>query len=522
MKKYQMYSPLDRWLVATKSMVCMKVMPWFMAVAAVLGMAFPQRASAITYSWSYAGSANWNIASNWTDMTNANTHAVPTSVDRARLAYLGDYEVLVTDTQAVDTLQLANSLATNAQGRLRIGNGGTLSIGTGGIISSDQQNGKAYIYIDSGGTLNSSGIISWGRASNSTTTSEIHLAAGGAMNLTGANGILYLGGGLATARGYGVLYQTGGTFTATSLQLDTMSNEAANSSKGYYEVSGTSTVTVSTSIINGSGTSSYDDGTIKVIGSKSTISVTGASGSYSQGTHSKLEFALDNGGASKINLTGASSTATLGNGTTNAGSLLVSFKAGAVLTTTSSFRLVEAKTVTGGFTNMPNSTLWTGAIQSVENSRQAYVLSYNAAANKSGSPLSLAGNDHVTFSASAVGYVEISGLLQNQIIQLYLDANPGEGKSIADLLAYFNLNGLSATAISVGDYDISLSFTAGAAGSSYFGWDLSSFNATSSGSGPATLSALQVVPEPGTVWLLVAGLGVLVLTARRRRRQMAL
>lgn len=434
-------------------------------------------------TWSLGTDGNWNSAANWTS-TNGTTHALPTTGDTARIATTTLQTVTVnTAVPAFGNLQMGNITGGQNKGSLYVTTGGTLS--STGLVTTDQSNGVSLIVQDGGSvTFGSFGL---GRINGSGTTR--YTMQGGFLTVTAT---MAIGASSASNIGSGTFNQTGGTVTAQNLVIN-KGTSTANSV--LYSFSG-GTLATTTHLVNGIVGSSTT--ALRIVGSTGTILI---GGNYSQNNNATLGVQVDNGGLTKLNLTSASGTATL------SGTLSAGFKGSVAFTSGTSFRVVEAETITGDFTTKPSTTLWnTGTQADVSGTKDAYVLSYSAGAEVG--PDIIGGGD-LTFSATSVGYATITSLSIGQPISLYLDANAGGG-SIAGLVAYLMANGFTASQVSLGAYDILLSLTPQAA-TSYFAWDLSGYNPT------ATFSGLSVVPEPGTAALLTfAGLTVMIFRRQRR------
>ncbi len=459
----------------------------------------PQVTRAATANWTAGTNGNWNISTNWT-IDSGPTQRVPTGTDAAQISAATNYTVTI--NSAVPNLAqlfIANG-GNNHSGTVRIVDGGSVTLtSTGGAINLSNNGGSTgYLKLE-GGTLGVSGTgasINIGRSSGSGYfyISGGQLSASGAdLNVANTNG------------GSGYVYQSAGNVSLRNIAIDP--STSANSA--LYEISGGS-LSVASTLTNGAAASG-DNGQLRVIGSTATISVAGSSaGAYTQRSGSTLEFRLDNGGVSKINLTSVSASAVL------AGTLKTSFKAGAALLSQGAFRLIEAETISGDFGTKPSSTLWTTAIQTNIDggTRDAYVLSLNASASVG--TLLLSGDD-VSFSSRSSGYATISGISLDAPVILYLNAFAGSGTT-QGLIDYFNANGLVAAATSLDGFNIALTFATPVATTSEFAWDLSSFNAT------ATLSGLQAVPEPSVAALFVCALVLLAkwrIASRRMQGQSA-
>jgi len=148
-----------------------------------------------------------------------------------------------------------------------------------------------------------------------------------------------------------------------------------------------------------------------------------------------------------------------------------------------------------------------------------YLVTMAAASDKTALSTN-SGSGEAQFTATTFGHLQISNVDVSTPLNLYLSADAGTGKTLQDLVAYFNANGLSAQAVNylgtngpADTFDVKLTFAVPSAATQYFGWDLSDFNSS------ATLSAVAL-PEPASLGM-VSGLAGLVLSRRRVRRQAA-
>lgn len=456
--------------------------------------------------WS-GGTGDWTNVANWSnglpDATkNASIQSGSVTLDAA-----GDARILQLGTDASATASLtitggANlSLSGSATSRIGTGTGSSATVTqTGGSVSVHANN-----YLDLGGT-SSGGTQTGGTAS--------YGISGGSFTANNANGIMM--GGNNNGSSTSVFNQSGGVVTLGGLSVgasrSTGSSGSPRINTATYTISGGTlniTGNLSQATTSTSGTLGSVHGTTRVVGSAATISVGGNLALNHDGTKntSTLSFAIDNGGVSKINLTGAGTAALAG--TLNAG-----FKGGMALTSSNSFTIIEANTgnITGAFGTGPDAGLWTTATTAVSGSRDAVVLSFAGAADK-GSIVYAGPTTGTTFAAASTGYVTLTGLGSGEAVGLYLAADAGTGKTVGELVTYLNDNGVAATAISEGGYSVLVTTEASAA-SSWFAWDLREFNADATLSGVGVASA---IPEPSAA-AVVFGAGALLLATTLRRR----
>ncbi|WP_081721880.1 hypothetical protein [Geminisphaera colitermitum] len=479
---------------------------------------------AVATTWN-GSDGNWSTSANWS---------------AGNPGYTTNHAIIQEGNVTVNSAPLTAQYLLLVQGANGAGKTATLTINTGANLgmgtAADSQIGTA-----AGGTgtvIHNAGTVSFDRAlilggtgsSNTGGTGTYTLNGGsfsvkndfimGANTASSSNSYFNLNGGTATLSQnlkVGGARYTGSTGTPTNRANVKITNGATLNVIGDY------THGLSTYPASGTGSTGRIYATTEIIGSKATINITGnLTLNDNIRNFSTFAFTLDDGGVSKINLTGAG-TATL------AGTLTAGFNGGLALTTTNRFTLIEANTgeITGSFATVPSSALWTTATETLAgNTRDAFVLTLNAAAKK-GTTLdaAIATNDtgtpaSTTFAASTSGYVEITGLTPGQNITLFLTADFGaSGKTAQDLATWFTDNGIAATALTgSGDYNLSIAKTATATDTTaWLAWDLSTFNTDFSAD--AKISALGIattaIPEPATL-AAFAALAILAFAALKR------
>jgi hypothetical protein len=447
---------------------------------------------------------------NWTDSTSWSSSSTPKATDTVYFATdtssstFGSTLLIDSGVSAVaGSLNVGSSATANYAGTVHIVSGATLNMA--GALALGTNAAGTGCFIQDGGTVTASKLIT---GASSSLRSGYYYMNGGTLNLTASSGAISLAN-----KGNGYFYQTGGTVKLSSDLSLVPASPSAGTNTALYSISG-GTLAVTGNINNATAaTVAYlNSSTFQVIGSKATINVTG---NYAQLSSTKaiLNYQIDNGGVSKINLTGTG-TASM------AGALSAGIKGGIALTSTTSFSLIEANTgnITGSYLSTPNSTLWsTPAVQAVSSTRDALVLSLNASANK-GSLTDATILNSLTFTSSSAGDVTINDVGVGEGLVLYLKGSAGTSKTISDLIAYFTGNGLIAVASDLDAYDIKVTYSASdiASGTDNFIWDLSSFNSTAT---LDSIGAVALVPEP-TVWaLVIMGVAALLVQFRVRRRE---
>lgn len=489
-------------------MNALKPLPKLSPVLATAGVfLMAATAQAVDVTW-IGGTGDWSVSGNWSGgvPSAANNTFIQTgtvtldSTGDARVLYVGT----ATDANAIFNITDGAVLGIGGASTSRIGTG------TGSTATVNQTGGSVTInvnnYMDLGGT--SSG----GTQTGGTGTYNI---SAGSLTIGHANGLLLTGNN--NGSGTAFFNQTGGVVSLGGLAVganrSTGSSGSARVNNATYTISG-GTLNIagnlSQATTSTTGTLGSVNGTTKVVGSAASISVGGNVVLNHDGSKntSTLSFAIDNGGVSKINVTGTGTAAL-------AGTLKAGFKGGMALTATDSFTLIETNTgnITGSFGTGPDAGLWSVATSSVGSGRDGVVLSLAGAAGKGAITFSGSATG-TTFAASSAGFVTIDGFGIGDDVSLYLAADAGTGKTVADLVTYLNTNGIAATAVSEDGYSILVTTEASAA-SSWFAWDLRDFNAD------AMLSGVGVggsaIPEPSSAAMLL-GVGALVAVALRRRR----
>ncbi|MDR1283012.1 MAG: hypothetical protein LBK99_19645 [Opitutaceae bacterium] len=480
-----------------------RLLVW-LALPALFAPAASLHAQTTTTRWDGSESNKWENADNWDNglpTPNQNTHINTGSVlldtpATVRYLYLG------TDTSATADLTIADGTT------LSIGGAATSRIGTGtGANATITQTGGT-VTLNANNNLDLGGMSSGGTRTGGTATYTI---SGGSLIIANANGLMMSANtsGSSTSR----FTQTGGTVTLGGLAVGagrSTGGTGTSANNATYAISG-GTLTVNGDLAHGVTTTNgvgLIDATTQITGSKATINIGGnLTLNHNTRNTSTLAFTLDDGGVSRINVTG---NATL------AGTLTAGLKGGLAFIKTNTFTLIDVGgTLSGSFATGPDSALWETATTT-----GGLTLSLAAAAQKGANlDVSTATIDTplgTTFAATTSGYVEIRNLTAGQEITLLLTANAGTGKTIDDLAAWFTDNGHAATALAGTDgYNLGIAKTATDT-TAFLSWDLTPFNAD------AALSAVGLsttaIPEPAT-WATIAALALLacVVACRRKR-----
>jgi hypothetical protein len=454
---------------------------------------------AATLTWVGADGGGWGIATNW---NNGTTSAVPVSTDLMNISN-STAASIATGTTAVGSRVLIGSTNGTTGGLNITGGSLTLSGGTGaGLLGlAATSNGASSATVNQSGGTVSVTTIQFG--TNNVSKTGAYNLSGGTLSISGLTELGRVGTSNFT--------QTGGDMTTGSLSIVSDVATTAVTTAAKYSVSG-GTLSVTGNLTNNavvSANAGTANATFQVIGSTATINVGGnyVTGTESATRHATLDVKMDNGGLSKINLTG-SGTATL------AGTLSAGFKGGVALTTGTSFSVLEANTgqISGSFSTNPSTSLWAASsVQAVSGSRDALVLSYAGSANKT--TLSVTGTASGSFTAATMGYATFNSVTTGAPVSVYLDASAGTGKVTSDLLSFFTDNGITAVTSDLGGYSVRLTLTS-ITSTAYFGWDLTKFNSD------ATISGISIqqssIPEP-SMSAVIFGIGCLGWVVGRRR-----
>jgi|GEM_PF-3393866 len=447
---------------------------------------------AATITWTAEKDGRWNVSGNW-----SSDPALPGSSDRVNISDPNPGYTVTVDTPGAAANTVYLGLA-GQHGSLLLKNGGTLAVAGSLYLAYDTNGSRGTITQEAGSTVTVGTSLYFGR-----------YTSGRKGYYTMNGGTLTVGSTIRLAnQGDGYFYQKGGSVTAGTLYTYTDA-AGAGSTVGLYEISGgTLSLTNLNNGVLAENVTRLSSATFRVVGSAATINV---SGNYLQRDSTKvfLAYDMDDGGVSRINLTG-SGTATLD------GSLEAGFKGGVALTATNRFHLIEADTgnISGAFDALPNAALWNApTIEAISESRDALVLSLNEAASLGSLALNPSEMAELHFDATSLGYVELSNVTPDSSLWLYLAADAGSGQTVSDLLDYFTGNGINAAFSDREGFDLRLQYSGVTAGDPLFAFDLSPFNST------ATLSGLglMAVPEPSGLALSVLGAAGLAFLYRRKK-----
>ncbi|RRJ95688.1 hypothetical protein Ga0100231_016765 [Opitutaceae bacterium TAV4] len=494
-----------------------------------LGLVIPASLHAATLDWTRTaeeGEGNWSTAENWTNDT------IPVTGDTIRINNGGTVLISAGTAAAGANLKLFGTAST-----LNV-TGGTLSL-TSALEISAEGNPASGVLNQSGGIITASSMR-FG-VSGGSRVGTYNLSGDGTLMITNTVNLGY--------QGHGYFTQTGGSASFGLLNIVNAVHDANTTSFTYgtYEISAGSLSTTG-DLRNGAWGTSTGRGngaaTLRVVGSQATAinvganyvtgiqkATAGASGIMGRRS-STLDVSIDNGGLTKINLTNDTASAVV------VGELKAGIKGGVALTQSDKFTVLEAGTGkiattrtdnvrTGGTTETPvmseltstlfsNSTLFDYAVESISDTRDALQISFKDAAGQG--TLALVPDtlgELALGSGATAGFVTMSGLTAGNDVSIYLNVSLGTGKTSADLMTYFTENGIVASAIDEGAYNILVTMTA-AAQSGYFAWDFSGFDINT------TLVALgayttAVVPEPAS-FVFVFGLLIFAAILVRRRK----
>jgi hypothetical protein len=438
--------------------------------ALVLGFAgiIPLAAQVTDTMWN-GGNGLWTDATKWNGGGPAGSRN--TIVQNGTVTLNGEANIrllqLATDGPARATLNIVKGA------RLSAGNAGPSFVGTG-----DQATG---IVVQTGGEANFDNFLVLGGSGSQNT--------GGTASYTIGDGKLAVGQGLRLG------HNTTGNCTASFVQTGgaVRLGSVALGSARYAGMSGVRTITVSGTISGGtlSVKNDYEHGLAAdrgmgqinaittVVGSAASISVGGnLTLNQNAKNDSTMVFFLDDGGVSPIELKG---------GAALAGRLHVAPKGGIALVGGDTFKLIEARGITGDFAKRPDASLWTVQTGTVEGGRAVVTLGLAETGRRGAIVFSSSGMQGAVFPASPAGHVVIDRLVEGTRVELCLAAVPGQGKTIADLVSHLNTNGVHAEVISNGSYTVAVT-TRVTKSSARLVWDLRDFNRG------ATLAGIGIAP----------------------------
>ncbi|WP_269522566.1 PEP-CTERM sorting domain-containing protein [Coraliomargarita parva] len=464
---------------------------------------------------SQAADVLWNVDAdgNWTTGTNWSTGSEPAAGDDVDIFRSADYTVTV-DSAILPEIGSLNVGATSLSGfsdqsaTLNIESTGSLSV-SGNVLVGGGNTLNVGVVNQNGGSFIVGGVLTVGGGSTNSREGYYNLNAG-------TLSIKQLSLGVS---GLSYFTQSGGDFSVTQ---DIFAAPQAKAGLVYWTIQGGSFSGRHLYLGTNGGTTSVYGRAVEfsVIGSSSTIDISGnmlVSGdvstkdvdNFSGNSVARLKYTIDDGGVSKVNLSGTGVADVQGD-------LVMGVKGGAALTASTSFVLVEADTgnITNGITNNFSSALWGAAsVEDQGGGRDALVIGYDGAASVGS--LAIGGTESIAFTATTQGFADISSLSVGSDLYVYLAADAGTGLGISDLIQFFADNGLTVVASDLGGYDIRLEYADLAATTSYFAFDLSEFNSDATLSG---LSLVAVIPEPATTSILLIGVIGGFCCLRRKRR----
>jgi autotransporter-associated beta strand protein len=364
-----------------------------------------------------------------------------------------------------------------------IGNSGTATFNmSGGTLGESGKVSGLIIGYDSGsnGTLNVSGTAVVNTFGNNSAGSLVvgnsgagtMNVTGGTVNVNGSGSFVEIGAG---TNGVGTLTISGGTFNTDSNAVVYIGFDGGGGSTGTMNIKG-GTLNLGYLFV---GLGSRPGGTLNVVGSAAAINV---AGQYFQNPVDTTAFYLDDGGVSAIHAASANLGGTLKAGFVGGAALLASPTATIITCPT-------ANTISNNYDTMPNTSMWTPA-KTNSPAPATYTISLAAASDKTALDATVVSES--SFTATGFGHLVINNVNTGSPFSLYLDADAGTGKTLADLVNFFDTNtGLTAAAVSPAgtDFDMELTFATPSAATQYFGWDLSDFNSD------ATLSGIGFVPS---------------------------
>jgi hypothetical protein len=465
--------------------------------AALAGVSLIPAAQAQTTDnfWDGSESNAWEDAGNWSLDSVPNATSVNT--------YINLEGVTLSSDVLVRFLRLGTD--NDSTSSLTFGDGASITTGGGAASGVGVALGSTATVTQNGGSFDGQqNFVMGGFSTTVRGGSGTYNLNAGTFNVVGALQLAQSTAPTST----GIFNQAGGTATVGSLDIGSLryggTFSAFVNTAEYNLTGGDLSVTGNVTMGNADSTSGIGTvySTFKLAGSGSNVNVGGnLAMRASTMSFTTLSYTLDNGGASKVNLTGTG-TATL------EGTLEANLNGGMTLTTGNTFNLVEANTgnITNNLSTLPNSSLWNVAVVTLSGgTRDALQLSLNGAAQQG----SIAAGEAATFGPAAIGYVIMTGMTNGSNVDIYLNVDAGSGMSIADYVNYLTSNGIVASTTTESGYTVVVSMEAGAE-TGYYAWDLSDF------SNDATVAGVMFIPEPAST-AAMAGLAVIGLVFLRRR-----
>lgn len=410
---------------------------------------------------------NWTVNTNWTGSV------VPGSSDEARNK---NSSILINSSVPdISTYLIGNNATTGQTQDLYIDNGGSLTCLSSAASAFRIYNtgGTQTVTLISGANLLVVGTLVNGSstAGNAILRSAGNITAG---TFSTQNGTSYLTGGNLTTTvgmtigpGGGNVHLSGG-----SLSIDSGSTLELKEDSSLHISGG------SLSSLNTNGLFFFrnvDDSTgpriIHVDGSGASAITFGGLRYFQPEDQAGAvwRFTLDNTSnhITKIDFVGNGNAG----GALRQGTLDINLRAGVLLTAGNTFDLVEAPTITSGadFTTTP-TTLWDQTRVDLGNGNDALRITLKDADNKG----TLTRGANLTFTASADGYVDLSGMESDESIYLLLDISGGTLSSFTDALTSANIIWQPGTQ----GYEVRLDLDKTTSGGNHFAWDFSEIDAS--------------------------------------------
>jgi hypothetical protein len=416
------------------------------------------------YIWLPTGNGDWNTAANWSP-----SGGPPTTLDDPYIRNGGTATII--GNSAAHVINLARNS----------GESGNIIHYSGTVTATAMNVGRGgsgtYTLID--GRLDFSDRLRLGTNNGN----GIFTMIGGQLNISNEVRV-----GVSTSNPAASSFsQTGGSLDTDELRL-----EAAGS---LYEISGGA---VNSNI----GFWRQADTTVRIVGGAASIDIAGTGfRDDSPAQSSTAEFVLDN------SATHISTVIHSGSGLRRQGKLVVDLQGGILLTDDNQFNLVRSdSTMLTGWSSTPGD-LWTYSGNVLDAGRYYERITLDAAADKGDLDASSPGSSE-SFTDAAFGYVDLTGT--GASLDLKLEWSASSGATISDFTDLLTDAGITNWLVSANEIGITLD--AATSGGNFFAWDTQGIG---SGDTDGLISAIEVIPEPSTFFLLSLAAVVLMRTRQR-------
>ena len=382
---------------------------------------------------------------------------------------IGDW---ASSTNAVYNLSGAGSVL-DIGSDLTVGWDGTGELNiSGGSLSA----GLTYVGLNGSGTLSASGdgqvdVVLLGAGWEPGSSGELNISGTANVNVTGNNVLI-------GRKGSGTLTQTGGSLNVNGggMYLNTYGSAVGGANTSLYQISGGSLDISSGNLV----VAEDSPATLEVIGSTASINT---GGDYTQKSGGTLRSVMDNGGPTKVAVSGAT---TINSG----GEIDVDLSGGVALLTATAHELL------GGGSSLSDNSTFSEALWLKSNVANNVVATMDPALMMGTLDAGTDYDEAGPFPGANAGYVELINALRPD---LYLWLDVQTDADLDDLVDFMTAGGHTVTKLDGDPFELVMRFFP-AADTSYFAWDFATFDALG---GTTTLLTNVVVPEPST-WVLLA------------------